>query len=101
MSALSDVKDALRITHTSDDTLLLRLIGSATREYIAFTNPTALPPDPAVDPAAQPDIFVPEDAFNGVVLMVQADYDADPLKRQLLRNAAEALWVPYRTSMGV
>lgn len=103
MTALTDVKEALRITHDSDDNLLLRLISSATREYFAFVNPAELPGDPAIVVEDPPDDtgFVPEDAFNGVVLIVQADYDGDPEKRMTYRKAAESLWMPYRTNMGV
>ena len=34
MTALADVKAALRVTHDEDDALLTRLIGSATREAL-------------------------------------------------------------------
>lgn len=103
MTALTDVKESLRITHDADDKLLLRLISSATREYFAFVNPAELPGDPAVVVPNPPDgtAFVPEDAFNGIVLIVQADYDGDPEKRATYRKAAESLWMPYRLGMGL
>lgn len=104
MAALDDVKKALRVTHSLDDDLLTRLISSATREYFAFADPDQLPVDPEIESSSDsPDgeAFVPEDAFNGIVLMVQADYDGDPLQREALRKAAEALWQPYRRHMGV
>lgn len=92
MSALDDVKAALRITDAGSDALLQRLIDSALREYLQFTG--------TLDDTATT-ATVPEDAFNGIVLMVQADYDGDPEKRDRYRRAAETLWQPYRTDMGV
>jgi hypothetical protein len=32
---------------------------------------------------------------NGIILMVQADYDGDIREREKYRAAAEALWMPY------
>lgn len=104
MAVLDDVKKALRVTHEEDDDFLTRLINSATREYFAYVNPDELPTDPAIESSSEtPDAeaFVPEDAFNGIVLMVQADYDGDPLQREVLRRAAETLWTPYRQHMGM
>lgn len=97
MAAIDDVKAALRITHSDDDTLLTRLINSALREYQAYINATILP----VDDDAAVATYIPEDAFNGVVLMVSADYENDPEKRPALRAAAEGLWTPYREEFGV
>ncbi len=93
MSALADVKAALRVTHVDDDALLTRLIGSAMRECLAFMDNGTLP---AV-PGAAADVEIPEDVFQAVVLMVSADYDASPEKRTAYRAAAEQLLWPYRS----
>lgn len=93
MTALADVKAALRVTHDDDDALLSRLIGSATRECLAFLDDGALP---AV-PGASSDVEIPEDVFQAVVLMVSADYDASPEKRTAYRAAAEQLLWPYKS----
>lgn len=93
MSALDDVKAALRVTHDEDDALLTRLIGSAMRECLAFMDNGTLP---AV-PGASVDVEIPEDVFQAVVLMVSADYDASPEKRTAYRAAAEQLLWPYRS----
>lgn len=95
---LANVRQALRITHQDDDDLLVRLIQSAAREYLAFIDNDTLPPH---EPGAVFTVTVPEDAFNGIVLMVQADYEGDPLKRNDMRRAAEALWMPYREGFGL
>jgi uncharacterized phage protein (predicted DNA packaging) len=88
MAILDDVKAALRVTHNSDDGLLSRLIESATMEYARFVG---------IDLATSniQEINVESDALQGIVLMIQADYDGDPLMRDKYRAAAEALWMPY------
>lgn len=96
---LADVKRALRVLHDDDDDLLERLISSATREYFKFIDDDDVTL-PETEESSEPAAFVPEDAFNGIVLMVQADYDGDPLKRSALRDCAEALWMPYRKNIG-
>ncbi len=93
MTALADVKAALRVTHDDDDALLTRLIGSAVREALAFMDGGNLP---AV-PGSPADVDLPEDVFQAVVLMVQADYDGNPEKRPAYRAAAEQLLWPYRS----
>jgi hypothetical protein len=32
---------------------------------------------------------------NGIILMVQADYDGDIREREQYRTAAESLWMPH------
>ena len=94
MSLLTDVKDALRITHDSDDKLLKRLIDSACYECVKFLNI-------ADNGDAQSVVLeLPANVFNGVVLMVQADYDGDPEKRETSRNSALNLWQPFRENLG-
>ena len=93
MTALADVKAALRVTHDEDDALLTRLIGSAVRECLAFLDNGTLP---AV-PGSAADVDIPEDVFQAVVLMVSADYDASPEKRTAYRAAAEQLLWPYKS----
>lgn len=89
MALIDDVKKTLRVTQTSDDDLLNRLCDSATMEYLRFIG--------AEIPTDMTTVTVEEDALNGIILMVQADYDGDPLMREKLRSAAEALWMPYAT----
>jgi hypothetical protein len=99
--ALADVKAALRVIHAEDDAELTRLLDSATREYLAFIDSGALPEEVEAAGGTPGEVFIPEDAFNGIVLMVRADYESDPLDRKKLREAAESLWFPYRKGLGV
>lgn len=88
---LADLKAFLRVTHNDDDALLTRLMGSALREALAWMDDARLPavPGPAVE------VDLPEDVVQGAFLLVQADYDGDPVKRPAYRRAAEALLRPY------
>ena len=90
MALLDDVKLHLSITGTHSDALLTRLINSAVREFINFTGITAASV-----------VTTEEDAVNGIILAVQADYDGDPAKRGVYMAAAHALWMPYRINLGV
>ncbi len=90
MPLLDDVKAHLRIPagDTDSDVLLSRLIASAEAECRRFIGLAA---DAEID---QPD------AITGVFLMVQADYDGDPEKRNIYRAAAIALWRDHRENAG-
>ena len=104
---LEQVKNTLRQTHDDDDDLLTRLIASAEQECLRFLGRTELPTLPVEYPEISSDGSlideevpssgdpVAADVVNGIILMVQADYDGDPLLRDKLRSAAEALWMPY------
>lgn len=106
---LEDVKADLRIIHDDDDLLLQSLIDSAEQECMRFLNRSQLPTLPLEYPDECSSEEVPSDGdpvapdvVRGIVLMVRSDYDeVDPLKRPQWRAAAEALWMPYRTGLGV
>lgn len=91
MAALDDVKAALRVSGADHDVLLTRLIASALAEFNNFSGG---------NPVASAD-SLPSDAFNGLVLMIRADFDADPTERMKYLEAARNLWHPYRSDMGV
>jgi hypothetical protein len=98
MTVLADVKAALRITNADSDVLLTRLIDSAARECAQFiygSVPNYLDVDAQDDPLTVPDLL------QGIALMVQADYDGDPVKRNAYRDAALNLWWPYRIDVGI
>ena len=91
MTTLSDCKAFLRVTHDEDDALLTRLLGSATREALAWMDDDRLPDVPG--PSVEMDI--PEDVLQAIFLLAQSDYDGDPAKRESYRKAATALLRPY------
>lgn len=90
MSVLDDVKAALRVTGDDHDALLTRLIASGLAEFNTFAGG---------NPAGSADA-IPADAFTGLVLMVRADFDGDPEKRNAYRAGAISLWRDYRANAG-
>lgn len=90
MLTLEDVKAAISVTHDDDNALILRLIDSAARECAKHVYGT-VPDYTAVNAVADP-LTVPELA-NGIVLMVRADYEADPADREKYLAAARGLWL--------
>lgn len=113
---LQDVKQALRQTQSDDDALLNRLLASATQEALRFLGRSELPTLPFEYPytinsddevsevseetPSSEDPVAP-DVVNAIILLVQADYDGDPLQRSALRSGAEALLMPYRVGLGL
>lgn len=92
MTVLADVKQFLRVIVTEDDAMIQRLIESAAMEYARFTNTT-------VD-SGTIDVELEQDAYTGVMFMVQAFYEGAPEKVATMRKTAETLWFPYRVEMG-
>jgi hypothetical protein len=96
---LADVKKYLRVFHDADDDLLSRLIESATRECLVFIDRDDLP-SMALGAESSDDIaYITQDIFQGIAIMVMADYEGGPEKRQKFKEAAESLWYPYRTRL--
>jgi hypothetical protein len=111
---LQQVKDALRQTHSEDDTLLQRLIDAAESECLRFLGRTELPTLPLeypvdsdgdlvsseVETPSSEDPVAP-DVVNGIIMIVIGDYDGNPTERDKMRRTAEQMWIPYRIGMGV
>ena len=91
MLTLEDVKAAISVTHNDDDALILRLMDSAAREC-ALTVYGIVPDYLAVDAVADDPLTVPNLA-QGIVLMVRADYEADPAEREKYLQSARSLWL--------
>lgn len=89
MITVDDIKQTLRVSSGTDDDLLTRLIASAADECMRFTGLTEI------------NSSSNDDLLQGMAIMVQADYDANPQERVRYRNAAETLWMPYRDGLGV
>lgn len=106
--ALATVKSYLRVTHTSDDTLLQVLLDGAETEAMRFLNRSelpgaeyTLPEDSSSEPDIDTEANIAGDVVIAVCLLVAVDYEADPDDRAKLRAAAECKLMPYRTEMGV
>lgn len=98
MALFDDVKASLRVTHAEDDAEITRLIGSAVREVLRVLDSSDYPvPAPGAVVSA---VTVPEEVVQAVVILVKADYDADPKDRAAYRRAAIDMVTTYR-SMGI
>jgi hypothetical protein len=102
--ALQLVKDALRQTQADDDALLQRLLDSAEDECRRFlgvddlaplVQPTVLSSSSSSSSSSEDVVAYAPAVVNGIILMVQADYDGDIREREQYRTAAESLWMPY------
>ena len=96
MTIFAELKKTLRLTQDADDDLLMRLLNSAAYEAIAFLNISLQSDQDALDAL----VILPSSAMNAVYLLVQADYDGDPEKRNSYRDAALNLLQPYRLDIG-
>lgn len=113
---LEAVKRAIKVTQDLDDEDLLRLLKSAEQEALRFLNRRELPTlpleypvdddgdssseSPSEETPSSEDPVAP-DVENAVILLVRADYEGDPTKRKIHRDAAETLLTPYRIGWGV
>jgi len=89
--ALSDAKSFLDVIHDSDDVKLQNLLESAEDEAAMFLNVANL------DEWTE----LPYSIYIGVLLLLQASYQASPDDMAKLRMAAETKLMPYRVEMGV
>lgn len=100
--SLSDVKDFLNVTHTSDDAKLQILINAAEDEALKFMNRTQFGELCEDDSNFIGSVeTIPESVIVAVYFLVQAMYDALPEQIIILRQTAERLMMPYRCSMGI
>ena len=96
---LADVKRFLRVAHASDDHEIARLLDAAVLECLAFLNWDSLPGDESS--SSEQTVSIPEDVFQGICRIVQAEYEGDIDTREKYRRAAEVMWHPHRRGLGV
>lgn len=113
---LEMLKRAAKVTHDEDDEDLERLLKSATQEALRYMGRRELPTLPLDHPVdddgdCSSDYIteqtpssedpVADDVVNAVILLARADYEGDPEKRKVHREAAETILTPYRIGWGV
>lgn len=94
---LQTAKDFLDVIHNADDTKLSVLLDAAEDEARVFMNRdnlTEWDSDVSSDP-------LPGSVVIGILLLLQASYQATPDEAEKLRLAAEVKLMPYRVQMGV
>ncbi len=95
---LSEAKGFLDVIHSSDDSKLQLLLDAAEDEARAFMNREDLIEWDSNVSSTDP---VPASIKIGVLLLLQANYQATPDDAEKLRKAAEVKLMPYRLDMGV
>ena len=87
MLTLEQIKKLIRVSSNEDDEMLQLRMNSAIAEATRYLN-EALPPN------------IPE-VWSAIVMLIQADYEGDPLKRGDYRCVAEQLMNPHRRTIGI
>ena len=88
---LADAKSFLDVIHDSDDSKLQNLLDASEDEAAGFLNVASL------DEWTE----LPWSVYIGVLLLLQANYQASPDDIPKLRMAAETKLMPHRVEMGV
>ena len=95
---LSEAKSFLDVIHSSDNAKLQLLLDAAEDEARVFMNRDDLIEWNSNISTTDP---VPASIKIGVLLLLQANYQASPDDADKLRRAAEVKLLPYRLLMGV
>lgn len=95
---LSEAKSFLDVIHSADNAKLQLLLDAAEDEARAFMNRDDLIEWNSNISTTDP---VPASIKIGVLLLLQANYQANPDDADKLRRAAEVKLLPYRLLMGV
>ena len=95
---LSEAKSFLDVIHNSDDAKLQLLLDAAEDEARMFMNRDDLIEWNSNISTTDP---VPGSIKIGVLLLLQANYEASPDDAEKLRRATEVKLMPYRLLMGV
>lgn len=87
MLTLEQIKKLIRVSSDEDDELLTLRLNMAKAECTRYLNESICPDIPEV--------------WSAITLLIQADYEGDPLRREDYRCCAEQLMNPYRKTIGV
>lgn len=96
---LADAKEYLDVIHGAGDGNLQRLLDGAEDEAAQYINRSLadLPPEEA---GSESPGGLPGSVFLGVMLLLEAAYQAAPDDAEKLRRAAEIKLAPYRCGWG-
>lgn len=102
---LADVKKYLDVIHNADDDKLQLLLDAAEDEALQFLDRDNLtdwgPCCPEPKSEAVSEIPMPGSVRLGILILVQAAYQASPADALQLRTVAEQKLFPYRCRLGV
>lgn len=98
---LSIAKAFLNVIHNADDIILLQLLNGAEAEALNFLDRTDFGSIVMCNEASSGTMILPADAQLGVLILLQAAYQASPDEAEQLRRVAEVKLMPYRRNLGV
>ncbi|HAR44694.1 MAG TPA: phage gp6-like head-tail connector protein [Nitrospiraceae bacterium] len=96
---LEDIKSYLDVFHSADDVKLQLLLDGAEDEAAQFMNRADVS-EWESEYVFSSDYLMPPGTMLGVLLLVQAAYQANPDDADKLRRAAETKLMPYRLHLG-
>jgi len=97
--SLSTAKSFLDVIHNSDDAKLQTLLDGAEDEAAQYINQPLIDLSPEEASSENPD-DLPGSVVLGIMLLLQAVYQATPDDADKLRRAAEIKLAPYRSGWG-
>lgn len=98
---LETAKQFLDVIHNADDAKLQMLLDGAEREALDFMNRSEFWAEECSSESSSQPEGMPDSVRLGVLLLLQASYQATPDDAAKLRAAAEVKLMPSRCYMGV
>jgi hypothetical protein len=95
---LDEAKSFLDVIHSADDEKLQLLIEAAEDEAKQYLNRSNLEEWDSTNEGID---LVPGSVLLGILLLLQANYQATPDEMEKLRQVAEMKLTPYRLEMGI
>lgn len=103
---LTEVKAYLDVIHTADDAKLQLLLDAAEDEALQFMDRDDLTSwgeccSESISSETASELEMPASVRLGILILVQASYQATPDEQEQLRRVAETKLFPYRCRLGV
>ncbi len=98
---LDEAKDYLDVIHDADDSKLQMLLDAAHDEALQFMNREDFGDVCECSSSSSSEPVMPASVRLGVLILLQAAYQATPDDAEQLRHVAEVKLMPYRCGLGV
>ena len=102
MITLEEAKSYLDVIHDADDDKIQMLLEGAHDEALQFMDRTSFGDLCDCDSSSSSsESTIPDSVKLGVLILLQAAYQASPADAERLRDVAEVKLMPYRCGLGV